>query len=149
MRLRVNDGDNTTWRDVEVTVTKQGNGPKTIDLSATEILDKIKQWDCNLVEVTGGEPLFQDECSDLLKELIQYGSGSYRPLNTTSFAKKVRNAHLRANMMAILQMGCITVTDVVINYSIPAQNIERVVDGPLFMMHFRDRCKKSQITAKV
>ena len=43
------------------------------DMEISEILDKIKQWDCNLVEVTGGEPLFQDECSDLLKELIQHG----------------------------------------------------------------------------
>tara|TARA_B100001105_G_C22212388_1_gene365990 strand:- start:271 stop:747 length:477 start_codon:yes stop_codon:yes gene_type:complete len=30
---------------------------------------EIKQWNCNLVEVTGGEPLFQDECIDLLNEL--------------------------------------------------------------------------------
>ena len=43
------------------------------DLTIREILDKIKQWDCNLIEVTGGEPLFQDECIDLLKELIQHG----------------------------------------------------------------------------
>ncbi len=43
------------------------------DMEISEILDKIKQWGCKLVEVTGGEPLFQDECSDLLKELLQYG----------------------------------------------------------------------------
>ncbi len=43
------------------------------DIEISEILYQIKQWDCNLVEVTGGEPLFQDECSDLLKELIQHG----------------------------------------------------------------------------
>ncbi len=43
------------------------------DMEIYEILDKIKQWDCNLVEVTGGEPLFQDGCSVLLKELIQHG----------------------------------------------------------------------------
>jgi len=42
-------------------------------MEISEILDKIKQWNCKLVEVTGGEPLFQDECSDLLKELIQHG----------------------------------------------------------------------------
>ena len=30
------------------------------------ILKKIKQWDCKLVEVTGGEPLFQEECILLL-----------------------------------------------------------------------------------
>ena len=43
------------------------------DMEISDILDKIKQWDCNLIEVTGGEPLFQDECIDLLKELIQHG----------------------------------------------------------------------------
>ena len=39
------------------------------DLEIPEIMALIKQWNCNLVEVTGGEPLFQDECIDLLNEL--------------------------------------------------------------------------------
>ena len=39
------------------------------DIEIPEIMAKIKQWNCNLVEVTGGEPLFQDECNDLLNEL--------------------------------------------------------------------------------
>ena len=39
------------------------------DIEIPEIMAKIKQWNCNLVEVTGGEPLFQDECIDLLNEL--------------------------------------------------------------------------------
>ena len=38
-------------------------------MEISEIMDKIKKWNCNLVEVTGGEPLFQDECIDLLNEL--------------------------------------------------------------------------------
>ena len=41
-----------------------------IDIEIPEIMAKIKQWNCNLVEVTGGEPLFQAECIYLLKELI-------------------------------------------------------------------------------
>ena len=40
------------------------------DMEITYIMSKIKRWDCNLVEVTGGEPLFQDECIDLLNELV-------------------------------------------------------------------------------
>ena len=40
------------------------------DMKIPEIMDKIKQWNCNLVEVTGGEPLFQDECIHLLKKLM-------------------------------------------------------------------------------
>ena len=40
------------------------------DMEITEIISEIERWDCNLVEVTGGEPLFQDECIDLLNELV-------------------------------------------------------------------------------
>ena len=39
------------------------------DIEIPEIMAEIKQWNCNLVEVTGGEPLFQDECINLLNEL--------------------------------------------------------------------------------
>jgi len=35
-----------------------------------QILEKIKKYDCNLVEVTGGEPLLQSECISLLNKLI-------------------------------------------------------------------------------
>ena len=40
------------------------------NMEITDIMSEIKRWDCNLVEVTGGEPLFQDECIDLLNELV-------------------------------------------------------------------------------
>ena len=40
------------------------------NMEITHIMSEIKQWDCNLVEVTGGEPLFQEECIDLLNELV-------------------------------------------------------------------------------
>ena len=40
------------------------------DIEIPEIMAEIKQWNCNLVEVTGGEPLFQDECIYLLNELM-------------------------------------------------------------------------------
>ena len=40
------------------------------DMTIKQILSKIKVWNCNLIEVTGGEPLFQKECIDLLNELI-------------------------------------------------------------------------------
>ncbi len=40
------------------------------DFSIDEIMDKVKSLDCNLVEVTGGEPLFQDKCIELLNRLI-------------------------------------------------------------------------------
>ena len=40
------------------------------DMEITDIMSEIKRWDCNLLEVTGGEPLFQDGCIDLLNELV-------------------------------------------------------------------------------
>ena len=40
------------------------------DIEIPEIMAEIKQWNCNLVEVTGGEPLFQDKCIYLLHELV-------------------------------------------------------------------------------
>ena len=40
------------------------------DMEIAHIISEIQQWNCNLVEVTGGEPLFQEECIDLLHELI-------------------------------------------------------------------------------
>jgi len=36
-----------------------------------EILEEIKKYSCNLVEVTGGEPLLQKNCINLLNELIK------------------------------------------------------------------------------
>ena len=39
------------------------------DYTVKEILQKIKQYNCNLVEVTGGEPLLQSECIKLLNVL--------------------------------------------------------------------------------
>ena len=43
------------------------------DLSIGQIIDKIKKYDCKLVEVTGGEPLIQEECFALLKNLCDEG----------------------------------------------------------------------------
>ena len=41
------------------------------NMEISEIIEQIKQWNCQLVEVTGGEPLFQDECNKLLNELLK------------------------------------------------------------------------------
>ena len=34
-------------------------------------MKKIKEYPCKLVEVTGGEPLFQKNCIELLERLIK------------------------------------------------------------------------------
>ena len=44
------------------------------DYSIEEILAEIKKYDCNLVEITGGEPLVQKEVLSLMKILCDSGS---------------------------------------------------------------------------
>ncbi len=39
------------------------------EMSVQEMIDQIKKFNCNLVEVTGGEPLAQNECVPFLKIL--------------------------------------------------------------------------------
>ena len=43
------------------------------DRSVDELLDEIKQYDCNLVEVTGGEPLVQKEVLPFMTRLCDEG----------------------------------------------------------------------------
>ena len=40
------------------------------DMTIDEIINKIQNYPCKLIEVTGGEPLFQKECIDLLNKLV-------------------------------------------------------------------------------
>lgn len=56
-----------SWCDSEYTFN---NG---IDMSINEIIQEIKIYNCNLVEVTGGEPLFQEGCIELLSSLENEG----------------------------------------------------------------------------
>ncbi len=40
-------------------------------MTIQEILDKVESYPCSLVEITGGEPLLQDETSFLVKKLLE------------------------------------------------------------------------------
>lgn len=57
------------------------------NFSVNEIVNKVKSYNCNLVEITGGEPLMQDECLDLMKNLCDSGfdvmieTGGSLPIN--------------------------------------------------------------------
>ena len=42
-------------------------------MSISGILDKIREYPCNLVEITGGEPLCQKETADLAQSLLNAG----------------------------------------------------------------------------
>ncbi|MEW5843664.1 MAG: radical SAM protein [Bacteroidota bacterium] len=43
------------------------------DMSVEEIISEVKKYDCKLIEITGGEPLFQDESIELMKRLCDEG----------------------------------------------------------------------------
>ncbi len=43
------------------------------DIPLDSILATVKKFDCSLIEVTGGEPLIQDETPDLILALIKNG----------------------------------------------------------------------------
>ena len=57
------------------------------DMSIEDIIHEIQQYDCKLVEVTGGEPLMQEECINLMKTLLNENyqvmleTGGSLPLN--------------------------------------------------------------------
>ena len=56
-----------TWCDTEYSF-HEGN-----DMTIDEILENIQQYNCKLIEVTGGEPLLQKECISLLNRLLSDG----------------------------------------------------------------------------
>ncbi len=43
------------------------------DFSVSEIISEVNKYGCNLVEITGGEPLLQKEVHVLMKELCDLG----------------------------------------------------------------------------
>jgi 7-carboxy-7-deazaguanine synthase len=44
------------------------------DFSIDEIISEVKKYNCNLIEITGGEPLVQmSECLELMNKLCDYG----------------------------------------------------------------------------
>ncbi len=55
-------------------------------LSIAEIMHKIAQYDCELVEITGGEPLLQQELYDLIGQLR---SKKYKLLIETNGSKSI------------------------------------------------------------
>ncbi len=65
------------------------------DMSVEDILTEVKKYKCNLVEVTGGEPLFQKECNGLMKLLCDEGfevlleTGGSLPVNEVDSRVKI------------------------------------------------------------
>ncbi len=71
------------------------------DLTIDEILSEVKKYDCNLVEVTGGEPLVQEESLELMKKLCDEG---FEVLLETGGSLPIKNIDKR--VMIIMDLKC-------------------------------------------
>ncbi len=71
------------------------------DYTIDEILTEIKKYNCNLVEVTGGEPLFQEESLELIKKLCD---NNYEVMLETSGSLSIENVDKRVKV--ILDFKC-------------------------------------------
>lgn len=72
-----------------------------IEMSLDEIQESISRYPCRLVEVTGGEPLLQPACADLLGRLVASG---YRVLLETSGAQPIEG--LPPEVIKVLDVKC-------------------------------------------
>jgi 7-carboxy-7-deazaguanine synthase len=100
------------WCDSEYTFT----GGEHISLDA--VMDQVKQFGCHLVEVTGGEPLAQPQCLDLMKALC---SADYEVLLETGGYFSTENVEPRVRI--ILDVKCPASGEVERNYW---PNLERL-----------------------
>ena len=41
------------------------------EISIDEIIKRVKSYNCDLVEITGGEPLFQNDCVELVDNMLK------------------------------------------------------------------------------
>ncbi len=66
-----------------------------------EIVEKVKEFDCSLVEITGGEPLLQDETPQLIKTLLEL---EYTVLLETNGSKDISMVDRRC--IKIMDIKC-------------------------------------------
>lgn len=66
------------------------------DFSIDEILTEIKKYKCNLVEITGGEPLLQEESLELMKILCD---NNYEVMLETSGSLSIENVDKRVKII--------------------------------------------------
>jgi len=71
------------------------------DMSIPEIIKEVEKYNCNLVEVTGGEPLLQNETPDLIRSLLDAG---YRVLVETNGSQNISVLDERA--VTIMDIKC-------------------------------------------
>jgi 7-carboxy-7-deazaguanine synthase len=70
-----------------------------VEMTIDAIVEEVKKYNCNLVEITGGEPLFQDESLDLMKRLCD---DNYEVMLETGGSLPIKNIDKR--VMIILDL---------------------------------------------
>ncbi|MBN2030573.1 radical SAM protein [bacterium] len=70
-------------------------------MSIAEIVEQVGQYGCLLVEITGGEPLIQEETPDLIRVLSKRG---FRVLLETNGTQNIDLA--RGNLVRIVDIKC-------------------------------------------
>jgi len=71
------------------------------DYTIDQVIKEIGKYDCQLVEVTGGEPLVQEECKDLMNRLCNEG---YVVMLETGGSLPVKDVDQR--VMIIMDFKC-------------------------------------------
>ena len=70
-------------------------------LSIQQIIDKVKSYDINLVEITGGEPLLQKEVFPLMESLLK---NKFKVMLETSGSLAINN--VPAKVIKIIDLKC-------------------------------------------
>ena len=74
---------------------------ESFPMDTSDILKKIKAYNCNLVEITGGEPLLQTSTPDLISKLIK---NNYKVLLETNGSISIKN--VSAKCVKIMDIKC-------------------------------------------
>jgi 7-carboxy-7-deazaguanine synthase len=70
------------------------------EFSIDQIIAKVKEYNCSLVEITGGEPLLQDETHSLMQNLADWG---YEVLLETGGSLSIKNVDPRVKIIMDLK----------------------------------------------
>ena len=70
------------------------------DLAIGDIIQKVHEYNCSLVEITGGEPLFQEESLSLMKQLADDG---FEVLLETGGSLPIKNIDQRVKIIMDLK----------------------------------------------
>jgi 7-carboxy-7-deazaguanine synthase len=71
------------------------------DMSIDSIIEQVKKYNCNLVELTGGEPLFQNESLELMDRLCSEG---FEVMLETGGSLPVQDVNKK--VMIVLDLKC-------------------------------------------